>query len=210
VAADRIGSSACQLCHSITFFGGTMKIAQRLVVVILSAGAALAQTAPAHAGFITGVNALNGLGAYEGTFDYNPVDATHGTLKITLKNTSPAANGGYLTAFLFNNPGQHITGATLSSSNLHFQLLGGSSFNNSVNGAPYGRFDLGASTFKSFEGGGNPSNGIAVGNSADLVVLDCRSPQDAICELAPVLHAFKRGRRTVTRPPPMLHAPEHA
>jgi cytosine deaminase len=52
--------------------------------------------------------------------------------------------------------------------------------------------------------------GIDTGNDADLVVLDCRSPQDAICELAPVLHAFKRGRRTVTRPPPMLHAPEHA
>ena len=145
-----------------------MKIAQRLVVVILSAGAALAQTAPAQAGFITGVNALNGLGKYEGTFDYNPVDATHGTLKITLKNTSPAANGGFLTGFVFNNPGQHITGATVSSSNLHFHLLGGPSFNNSVNGAPYGRFDLGASTFKSFEGGGNPGNGIAVGHSADF------------------------------------------
>ena len=145
-----------------------MKIAQRLVAVILCAGMALAHTAPAHAGLITGVNALNGLGAYEGTFDYDPVDATHGTLKITLKNTSPAANGGYLTGFVFNNPGQHITGATLWSSNLHFQLLGGPSFNNSVNGAPYGQFDLGASTFKSFEGGGNPGNGIAVGHSDDF------------------------------------------
>jgi len=52
--------------------------------------------------------------------------------------------------------------------------------------------------------------GIGIGNDADLLVLDCQSPQGAICELAPVLHAFKRGRKTVTRRPPILHAPEHA
>jgi cytosine deaminase len=49
--------------------------------------------------------------------------------------------------------------------------------------------------------------GIAVGNDADLVVLDCTTPQAAVCELAPVLHAFKRGRKTVTRSPPELHRP---
>jgi len=52
--------------------------------------------------------------------------------------------------------------------------------------------------------------GIAVGKDADLLVLDCQSPKDAICELSPVLHAFKRGRKTVTRQPPILHAPKHA
>lgn len=49
--------------------------------------------------------------------------------------------------------------------------------------------------------------GIAVGNDADLVVLDCTSPEAAIREIAPVLYAFKRGRRTVTRRPPELHHP---
>jgi cytosine deaminase len=49
--------------------------------------------------------------------------------------------------------------------------------------------------------------GIAVGNDADLVVLDCESPQAAVREVAPVRYAFKRGRRTVTREPPMLHRP---
>jgi cytosine deaminase len=52
-----------------------------------------------------------------------------------------------------------------------------------------------------------PRYGIAVGSDADLVVLDCASPQAAVCELAPVLYAFKRGRRTVTRSPPVLHDP---
>jgi cytosine deaminase len=49
--------------------------------------------------------------------------------------------------------------------------------------------------------------GIAVGNDADLVVLDCESPQAAIRELASVLHVFKRGRKTVSREPPLLHRP---
>lgn len=146
-----------------------MKIARRPVVVVLSLVVALTQTNPAHAGPISSVGGLNGLGNYSGTFDYVPVDATHGTLNITLKNTSPAGNGGYLTAFAFNNPGQRITGATLWSSDVDFQLLGAPSFNNGVNGAPYGRFDIGASTGHSFGGGGNPDQGIAVGHSDDFI-----------------------------------------
>src|SRR5262245_11857861 len=55
---------------TLVYFGGTMKIALQPVVVILSVGVALAQPVPAHAGLITGVNALNGLGKFDGTFDY--------------------------------------------------------------------------------------------------------------------------------------------
>src|SRR5262249_18172334 len=116
-----------------------------------------------RAEFLTSLPGLSGLGSYEGTWNYASSNSTHSTLDITLKNTSPPANGGYLTAFIFNNPGNKITGATLTSSNSHFGLIGGPSFNNSINGAPYGHFDIGASTGGSFEGGGNPSKGIAVG-----------------------------------------------
>lgn len=49
--------------------------------------------------------------------------------------------------------------------------------------------------------------GLAVGKSADLAVLDCTTPEAAVAELAPVLHAFKRGRRTLTRAPVELHHP---
>jgi cytosine deaminase len=49
--------------------------------------------------------------------------------------------------------------------------------------------------------------GLAVGKSADLVVLDSTSPEMAIAELTPVLYAFKRGRKTVSRQPAMLHRP---
>jgi cytosine/creatinine deaminase len=50
--------------------------------------------------------------------------------------------------------------------------------------------------------------GLAVGKSADLVVLDSQSPEMAVAELTPVLYAFKRGRRTVSRRPAVLHRPQ--
>ena len=50
--------------------------------------------------------------------------------------------------------------------------------------------------------------GLAVGKAADLVVLDCEDPRTAVAELAPVLMAFKRGRRSVTREPARLHRPD--
>ena len=49
--------------------------------------------------------------------------------------------------------------------------------------------------------------GIAVGGPADLVVLDAPDPVMALRTVAPVLAAYKRGRRTVTREPVRLHRP---
>jgi cytosine deaminase len=49
--------------------------------------------------------------------------------------------------------------------------------------------------------------GLAVGKAADLVVLDATEPEMAVAELAPVLYAFKRGRKTVTRERATLHRP---
>jgi len=49
--------------------------------------------------------------------------------------------------------------------------------------------------------------GIAPGSLADLVVLPCHSPSAAVAEIAQPLAGFKRGRRSFTRPPALLHAP---
>ena len=49
--------------------------------------------------------------------------------------------------------------------------------------------------------------GIAVGAPADLVILDATEPMMALRTVAPVLAAYKRGRRTVTREPVQLHRP---
>ena len=50
--------------------------------------------------------------------------------------------------------------------------------------------------------------GIAVGNPADLVVLDCTTAAQAVAEIAPAVMGFKRGRQTFTRPPVRIHRPE--
>jgi cytosine deaminase len=49
--------------------------------------------------------------------------------------------------------------------------------------------------------------GLAVGNPADIVVIDAASPEQAVAEIRPPLAVWKRGRRTVTRQPPELHQP---
>ena len=51
------------------------------------------------------------------------------------------------------------------------------------------------------------SYGIAVGGAADIVVLDCRTPEQAVAELSAPLYGFKRGRRTFTRAAPEIHRP---
>ncbi|MCP4329249.1 MAG: amidohydrolase family protein [Alphaproteobacteria bacterium] len=49
--------------------------------------------------------------------------------------------------------------------------------------------------------------GVAVGNSADMVVHDCTDAATAVAELIPPIYGFKRGRRTFTREPAALHRP---
>ncbi|MFC5068525.1 amidohydrolase family protein [Flaviflagellibacter deserti] len=50
--------------------------------------------------------------------------------------------------------------------------------------------------------------GIEIGKTADFVVIDCSTPEEAVAELAPVLFAYKRGKRTMTRPAATLHRPQ--
>jgi hypothetical protein len=111
---------------------------------------------------------LHGLGFFQGSLAYTVTDATHGTLTVTLTNTSPTANGGYLTGFVLNNPGGQITKVSLAGP-AAFALLGGPKFNNGINAAPFGRFDLGAAVGGSFEGGGNAQSGLGVGQTGTFV-----------------------------------------
>ena len=117
------------------------------------------------------ISGTGNLGSFTGTFDFVPTDDTSGTVAISLTNTSPAANGGFITAFVFNIPaGADVTSAVVASSDGDFDdpgdLLGGPSFLDSVNGAPFGQFDIGGSTGGAFEGGGKPTVGIPAGGSA--------------------------------------------
>jgi cytosine/creatinine deaminase len=49
--------------------------------------------------------------------------------------------------------------------------------------------------------------GLAVGNPADIVVIDAETPEQAVAEIRQPLAVYKRGRRTVTRHPPELVRP---
>lgn len=49
--------------------------------------------------------------------------------------------------------------------------------------------------------------GIAPGNPADFIVVDASGAVEALREIAPTLMGYKRGRRTFTRNPAVLHRP---
>lgn len=49
--------------------------------------------------------------------------------------------------------------------------------------------------------------GIAIGNPADLVILDAATPDDALAEIAEPIMGFKRGRLSFERPPARLNMP---
>ncbi len=55
---------------------------------------------------------------------------------------------------------------------------------------------------------GLKDHGVAVGNPADCVVLDCPDRESAVAELAPPLYGFKRGHMTFNRAPARLLRPQ--
>jgi MYXO-CTERM domain-containing protein len=116
-----------------------------------------------------------GLGAFTGSFNYVASNATQGTLTITLTNTSVLANGGFLTAFVFNSVNS-VTGLTLSSGPANFSL------GSNVSAAPFGTYRHGVSTGGGFLGGGNPSRGLAVGATGTFVFAVTASTALALTE----------------------------
>jgi hypothetical protein len=141
-----------------------MRTGSRLAIVC---GAALTAAAAANADSIQifgdTANSTEGLGNFEGTITYTPTMGNMGQLLISLTNTSPAATGGYITAFVFN------TGDAV---NVNVEYISGpANFNGifDVNGQPFGmHFVAGASTSDQFEGGGAPQGGLGVGQTGDF------------------------------------------
>ncbi|MDP2643765.1 MAG: PEP-CTERM sorting domain-containing protein [Desulfobacterales bacterium] len=107
-----------------------------------------------------------GLGSFTGDFTYTYENGQAAKLKVDLLNTSDAGNGGFITAFAFNNPGNLISVVNLSGSDDDFALLGAGSFQNSVNSGSFGQFDISAGIGGNFTGAQNPKRGIGAGSSA--------------------------------------------
>jgi hypothetical protein len=120
-----------------------------------------------------GVNSTEHLGSFAAQLTYAVVDATHASLQVAITNTSPVENGGKLVAFLFNNPGNKITGVTRSTTTGLQTLLGGGTFNNTIKASPFADFDIGISlggnNNNGFTGaGGSPTPGIGVGQTGNF------------------------------------------
>lgn len=91
------------------------------------------------------------------------VSLSGNTFTITMTNTSPAANGGFLTAVAFNlTPGTTVNNFTTTNAN--FALFGPSPTGWTGNVSPDGtRTHLISATGNDYNGGGNPSGGTPTG-----------------------------------------------
>jgi hypothetical protein len=114
-------------------------------------------------------------GIFTGSLSVTNQTTTSAVITVQLTNISPAANGGYLTGLAFNDPNSfskgNISSVTSFSTSYSpptgqaFSLLGAPTFNNSVPTSPYGSFDIGAAVGGDWLGGGQPSDGLAVGET---------------------------------------------
>lgn len=108
-------------------------------------------------------NSLEGLGSYTGsmTWTYGGLGSGAGSLAISLTNTSPQENGGFLTGFAFNV----VDGVGLSLTNAPNSTWLGIS---NIPANPFPNFDFGAALEGNWLGGHSPNPGIAAGSTRTL------------------------------------------
>lgn len=146
----------------------------RPLVAAVAGLALLASAGSARADMISiGESTLPGL--FTGTVSVTSQTTTSAVITIQLTNTSPTANGGYLTGLAFNDPAKTTKGDISSVTSFTpsyspptgqaFTLIGGPSYTNTISTSPYGFFDIGAAVGGNWLGGGMPSDGLAVGQT---------------------------------------------
>lgn len=102
---------------------------------------------------------LEGLGSYSGSMNWTYLGANAGTLVVSLTNTSPAENGGYLTGFAFRSVYDLQIKVADNGARAGWVDI------DDVNAHPYGMFDHGAALGGDWLGGGSPLAGIGVGQT---------------------------------------------
>lgn len=123
-----------------------------------------AQASVVITGDVSG-SAENTGATFSGELAYTHIGGSVGELTITLTNDTPLGVGGRLTAIVFRFDTVDAFASTL----LLSSTVSGMTDTGVVNGAPFGTFMGGAGTGGQFEGGGSPSNGLAIGASATFV-----------------------------------------
>lgn len=106
-------------------------------------------------------NSTEGLGNFTGTLQYDYLVGNMGLLTVMMTNNSDESNGGWITGFIFNfATSDENAVAELADATHPFENAPGQ------NGAPYGDpFMGGAALGGNWQGGGDPSLGIGVGES---------------------------------------------
>jgi MYXO-CTERM domain-containing protein len=106
------------------------------------------------------------LGTFTGTLDYTYLGGNAGTLDVTLTNTTPVSIGGFITAFMFRPPPElGAFGCSLTASNFALMV----NVPAGTNGAPFtGPWIGGAGLDGSWLAGGQPQNGIGVGQTGSF------------------------------------------
>lgn len=125
------------------------------VVVVAFAGSA----AVADVANFQGVPALSteGTGAvFFGSMDY---DSANGRLLLAITNDTPVSVGGFLTGVVFRVNGD-------ADADLVFTPIAAFEDTGTGSAQPFGTFDAGVAVGGNWEGGGNPSQGLAIGDSA--------------------------------------------
>ncbi|WP_169977784.1 PEP-CTERM sorting domain-containing protein [Tautonia rosea] len=138
----------------------TMKIVKTLGIVGVSVLALVASPLARGDSIVlsTDLNSrTEGLGSFSGVFHFSAVDDQNASLILELTNTMDPAVGGYLTRFVFNNPGDAISGLSLTSAPDDFQAALGK---NAFGLEPFGQFDIEVGI-----GNGRPQRGLAAGES---------------------------------------------
>jgi MYXO-CTERM domain-containing protein len=144
---NRIGSRRVWLC-ALAVMGAMTTFAHADLIGIQSNPAA----------------STEGLGTFTGSIDYT---AATSTLIISLTNTSPLANGGFITGFVFNIDSVDAgASATLQAGATHPFLNTGTE-----SASPFGNYEAGAALGGDWTGGGSPNSGIAVGGTGMFTFL---------------------------------------
>lgn len=147
-----------------------MSLKTRSIVVPAAALVAFATCGAAHASYTTAAyvsgTGLEALGAFTAGVSYEYLSGSTASLAVTLTNTSNPGNGGYLTAIAISAGGAATITGMASCTDPNFGWIGPG-----ITASPFGDFEGGASTSSSWLGGGSPTAGLAVGESATFTFI---------------------------------------
>ena len=149
----------------------------KAIALVTVAASAVAGTAGASiVNFVSNVG-LEELGAFTGSMEWDYSGGIQGFLNVSLTNTSPAENGGYLTGFVFNVAHNLDLKVVYDEAHAQWDDIA------DVDANPLGTFDHGAAIGGNWLGGGQPwGAGIGVGQTF-VFQFDVRGSADLLASM---------------------------